>query len=241
MRDIVVYLVCVTPICTAISLQFCCSRTCCCSVCTPESCLHPDRAGEYCQCLNTTTVICSFASELFYERPHSFHLEDKPHTAGIEQQQQNVPMQISTASSMPESAEVAANERQREDPEAPRSTSFNSRAHCSNKLCCHRDICIPNLILLALSNNSKMYPCKFRLHLQCPNLLRWRRMNGNGRIRKHLDRHPLTHEHTARISCAVIAIYAFRAPLPTTTIYSLQQRYWRCPYQFSSRCAFSSR
>uniref|UniRef100_A0A0R3RNR5 UPF0506 domain-containing protein n=1 Tax=Elaeophora elaphi TaxID=1147741 RepID=A0A0R3RNR5_9BILA len=60
-------------------MDFCCSNTCCCSLCTAEQCQLPDQPGKQCRCYNTTNVMClRFKNSL-----HKSELVELPHKIRI--------------------------------------------------------------------------------------------------------------------------------------------------------------
>ncbi|VDM91358.1 unnamed protein product [Litomosoides sigmodontis] len=55
-------------------MDFCCSNTCCCSLCTAEQCQLYDQPGKQCRCYNTTSVVCLRS---FTRKTESMELPDK--------------------------------------------------------------------------------------------------------------------------------------------------------------------
>ncbi|EFO27404.2 hypothetical protein LOAG_01083 [Loa loa] len=57
-------------------MDFCCSNTCCCSVCTAEQCQLPDQPGKQCRCYNATDVMCWRFRNFIY-KPEPIEIPDK--------------------------------------------------------------------------------------------------------------------------------------------------------------------
>ncbi|CAG9536672.1 unnamed protein product [Cercopithifilaria johnstoni] len=57
-------------------MDFCCSNTCCCSLCTAEQCRLPDQPGKQCRCYNTTDVTCLRFTNFIY-KPETIELPNQ--------------------------------------------------------------------------------------------------------------------------------------------------------------------
>uniref|UniRef100_A0A915CAG0 Uncharacterized protein n=1 Tax=Parascaris univalens TaxID=6257 RepID=A0A915CAG0_PARUN len=132
----VIYLIGITYLCAALSLRFCCSWTCCCSLCTPQMCMQPDQAGHQCRCQNTTTVICVFPFESEVQNPFAPNVEDGTQNSDT---RQSTSMQASPTLSTTR-PEIVSKPIYR----VPLSTTSESATCCSSSTCPYRSTCIPN-------------------------------------------------------------------------------------------------